>query len=276
MTNGRPWATQTRQASFCTARLPRVGELDLDPAVAQPLEAARRHLRVRVADRRDDPRHARRDDRVGARRRRAVVRARLERDVERRAARALARRRRAPRPRHAARPRPAYQPSPTTSPSRTTTAPTSGCVGSTCPRPRSASSSARSRLTPRAWTSRRYARGRSSRPKIAVAATNSVAPASRSSRDVVRPTPPSTWTGIDLGQQLAQRAHALERLRHELLARVAGVDAHAEHEVDLRLERGGAASSTLVSGLKASPTCRPCSRASATVAAGSGRPRSGR
>src|SRR5262249_10550827 len=51
----------------------------------------------------------------------------------------------------------------------------------------------------RSWTSRRYARGRSSRPKIAVAATNSVAPASYTSRMFCGPMPPSTWTCIDFG-----------------------------------------------------------------------------
>ena len=57
-------------------------------------------------------------------------------------------------------------------------------------------------------------------------------------------------------QQRAQLADPLERLRHERLARVAGVDAHAEDEVDARLDapRPRPARRS-VSGLKASPTC---------------------
>ena len=67
-------------------------ELDLDPGGAEPLEAARRSSRVRVADRRDDRANSGLDERVRARRRSPVVGAGLERDVERRAARPLARR----------------------------------------------------------------------------------------------------------------------------------------------------------------------------------------
>ena len=95
----------------------------------------------------DHLRHARGDDRIGARRRgsRDASTARATRKASP-PARVLPPAR-APRPRHAASRRPAYQPSPTTSGPRTSTAPTSGCVCSTSPRPRSASSSARSRLT---------------------------------------------------------------------------------------------------------------------------------
>ena len=45
-----------------------------------------------------------------------------------------------------------------------------------------------------AWTRRRYARGRSSRAKIALPATSSVAPASYTSRTFSLSMPPSTWT----------------------------------------------------------------------------------
>ncbi len=69
-----------------------VGKLDLDARLAQPGEAAAVRLRVRIAGRRHDAGDSGRDDGVGARRRAALVRARLERDVERRAAGLLARR----------------------------------------------------------------------------------------------------------------------------------------------------------------------------------------
>ena len=71
------------------ARLEAVVELGLDAGLAQPLEPAGR-LGVRVARAGHDPRDAGRDRRLGARRRRAPVRARLHRHVERRAARPLA------------------------------------------------------------------------------------------------------------------------------------------------------------------------------------------
>ena len=84
------------------------------------------------------------EDRVGARRRAALVAARLERDVERRA-------RRCPSPAAAIAltsacgpPSSSCQPSPSTTPSRTTTAPTTG-FGETRPTPRRASSTARAR-----------------------------------------------------------------------------------------------------------------------------------
>jgi hypothetical protein len=69
-------------------------ELQRDPRAAQPPQALARHFRVRVALADPDAAHARREDGVCARRRAAVVAARLERDGERRArerARAVAR-----------------------------------------------------------------------------------------------------------------------------------------------------------------------------------------
>ena len=57
------------------------------PARAQRLDAAARNA-ARIANGGHDARDARGDDGVGTRRRLAVVRARLERDVQRRAARA--------------------------------------------------------------------------------------------------------------------------------------------------------------------------------------------
>ena len=73
------------------ARGEEVGVLDVDAGRAQDVEASCR-FRVRVTGAGDDFRHARRDERVGARRRRAVVGTRLHRHVQRRAARAPARR----------------------------------------------------------------------------------------------------------------------------------------------------------------------------------------
>ncbi len=68
-----------------------VGELGVDTRLAEPLEAAT-VLRVRVELPRDDASDAGCEERVDARRRRAVVRAGLERDVHRRAACLLSRR----------------------------------------------------------------------------------------------------------------------------------------------------------------------------------------
>jgi hypothetical protein len=65
-------------------------DIDGDAGRAQPRVASAGNLRVWIFERRDDPGHARGDDRVGARRRLAVVRARLEGDVEVGAARGLA------------------------------------------------------------------------------------------------------------------------------------------------------------------------------------------
>ena len=65
-------------------------DIDGDAGRAQPRVARAGNLRIGIFDRRDDPGHAGGDDRVGARRRLAEMRARLERDVEGRAARGLA------------------------------------------------------------------------------------------------------------------------------------------------------------------------------------------
>ena len=64
---------------------------DRDPRRPQPRVPLPGHFRVRVLHRRDDPRDAGRDDRLGAGRRLADMRAGLERHVEGRAARRLAR-----------------------------------------------------------------------------------------------------------------------------------------------------------------------------------------
>ncbi len=125
-----------------------VAEVHLDARFAQPRDAVAVDARVRVAQRDHDPRHPGRDDRVGARRREAVVAARLERAVQRGAAAALAGLAPARRPRRAVRRgrdgsrgrRPRRR--------RTSTAPTSG-LGCVRPTP------ARPGRTPRPCTCRR-------------------------------------------------------------------------------------------------------------------------
>ena len=71
-------------------RGPAVEQLDLDAGLAQPLDPAR-CLRIRIARADDHARHACGDHRLRARRRATGVIARLERDVQRRASRALSR-----------------------------------------------------------------------------------------------------------------------------------------------------------------------------------------
>ena len=119
-----------------------VRELRLDTRLAKPLEAAA-VLRIRVALPRDDASDAGREERVDARRRRAVVRAGLEGDVHRRAARLLPcgveRDDLGVRPLPCARASPRRRSRPRQRRQRPTTG--FGCV---VPRPRSASSSARS------------------------------------------------------------------------------------------------------------------------------------
>ena len=73
------------------ARVEIVEQLDLDTCATDSIEPASIHQRVRIAGADHDARHSRRHDRVGARRRATVMRARLERHVEGRAARCVAR-----------------------------------------------------------------------------------------------------------------------------------------------------------------------------------------
>ena len=103
MTCGRPsctrrmWPACARRAS--SAPMP---TSTTTPASAMPPVAGARDLRIGIDQRRDHARDAGRDDGVGAGRRLAVVRARLERHVERRPARGGAGAARAPRSRRAA------------------------------------------------------------------------------------------------------------------------------------------------------------------------------
>jgi len=66
------------------------GQLHLDVGFTEAREALTGRLRVGVGDRGDYPAHARGDDGIGAGRRAAVMSARLEADVERRAPSPLA------------------------------------------------------------------------------------------------------------------------------------------------------------------------------------------
>ena len=79
---------------------------------------------------------------------------------------------------------------------------------------------------------RRYASAMSSCPKTLVPATRRFAPASIRSGDVVGPHASVDLDVHPFRQELAQPAHAGNRLLHERLSRVAGMDAHAEDEVD--------------------------------------------
>ena len=91
MTKGRPRDFHDAPGLVLPARVEIVEQLDLDPGGADSVEAAPVDERVRIAGADDDARHSRRDDGVGAGRRPPVMRARLERHVERRAARSVAR-----------------------------------------------------------------------------------------------------------------------------------------------------------------------------------------
>ena len=225
-----------RQASFWRARLEAVVELDLDPGRAEPLGAAARDsaLGSRAAD--DDARDPAASDRVDAGRRAPVVGAGLERDVERRPARALARR--LERGDLGVRPAAAARASPRRRPRRRgrrrrrrpgsgrRPAPPLGELE----RPRAGSA-------PVAWTrvAGRRAAGPRGRRSRAPRRTGSRPLAQRA--DVLRP---DAAVDLDVHPAAAARAAAriaVERLGHERLPRVARMDAHAEHEVDRRLAR---------------------------------------
>src|SRR5262249_31151687 len=143
--------------------------------LAKALDPAAAHARVRIARADHDARDAGFEQGVHAGRSLPVMRARLERDVHRRAARALAGR--AKRVHLRVRSSVALVPSLAADP----------------PVPAEHRPDERVRIRPaatplgkldrtrnrqaRAWTRRRYARGRSSRPKMLVPATSSRAPA---------------------------------------------------------------------------------------------------
>ena len=88
-TNRHPCPPRLELLAAAEAELT-VGNLDLDSRLSQQLDAAAHDVRIRVALANDDVRNARGDHRGGARRRRALVRTRLEGDVEGCAARELA------------------------------------------------------------------------------------------------------------------------------------------------------------------------------------------
>ncbi len=95
---GRPAHDARDEAGLQLARLGLAHALhDLDPGRAQPREPRPVGARVGVAHRHHDPRDPRRDQRVGAGRRRADMRAGLQRDVRRGPPRGRARLRERPR-----------------------------------------------------------------------------------------------------------------------------------------------------------------------------------
>ena len=222
-----------RHASFRARASHESASSTSTPAAREPLCPARR-LGVGIRRPEHDPGDARRDDRVGARRRRPVVRARLERHVHRRATRTLARRSSATI--SPCRPAASVTPSPTISPSRTSTAPTVGFGYARSTRAR-ASSIARASVTPAREPGAGRRPPRSSCPKIAVAATSSVAPQSWISLDVLV-ADAAVHLDVDrVRQRQPQPAHTVVGRLHELLARVAGMDRHAEHEVGVAAHR---------------------------------------
>ena len=110
-------------------------DIDRNALRAQPRMARARDFRIGILERRDDARNAGLDDGIGAGRRLALVRARLERDIQRvRPARASPARRNASTS-ACGRPPVWVQPRPTMTPSLTITAPTAG-LGQVRPRPR--------------------------------------------------------------------------------------------------------------------------------------------
>src|SRR3954447_1293104 len=130
-------------------------------------------------------------------------------------------------------PRRSCQPSPTTSPSRTTTAPTSG-FGYVVPRPRSASSIARSIVMSSRERGHKAPGGARQilHPEDARASDEQARARLVELAHVVGPD-----AAVDLDQdvgrqQLTQRVDALDRIAHELLARVPRMDAHAQHEIE--------------------------------------------
>ena len=237
-----------------------LGELDLDARRAQPLEPRPSVSRVRVAGGGHDARDPGRDDRVRARRRAPVVRARLERDVERRAARALAGRleRDDLGVRAALALVPALADDLAVAARRRRRRPGSGASCRGPARRARARARGSSRSASGSRRAARYARrGCRPSPKIALPATISVGARLAHGAHVLL---------VDAAVDLDERRRparssrsardALERLGHELLARVAGMDAHAEHEVGVRAS-AATASSTAVSGLNATPDAEP-------------------
>src|SRR4051812_29033743 len=184
-------------------RLEALLDLHVDPGRPEPLGPAARVLaRIRGAD--DDPCDPGREDRVDAGRRAAVVRAGLQRDVERRAARLL--------PRRLERPNLGVR---LAGPLVPALADDLVAVGDDRTddgvrvRREAAALGQLERPVEQGHrscsSSRRYVRARSSRPKIDVPQTNSVAPSSCSLRMLSWSTPPSTWTWMLGGSSARSR-----------------------------------------------------------------------
>ena len=184
---------------------------------------------VRVERAGHDPRDPGREHGLRARRRRAVVRARLHRQVERRPARPLAGCVRARSPRRG--PRPCARASPPPRPRRRAPRrrPPPGSGASSRGRARPARAPAPGSCEQLDQAPVRAAAGPRGRRSPSRPRTGSRRRRTRAG-SCPAPIPPSTWIGVS-GQQLAQPRDPLQRLGHERLAGVAGNDAHAERDV---------------------------------------------
>src|SRR5262245_27760648 len=167
------------------AGLPEVDEVDLDAGLAQPGDP----VASRILRSDHDLRDSRGEDRLDARRRRAMVVARLERHVERRAPRSL--------PGSRERDHIRVGPAPSLMPALADDLTVAGDDRSDdrvrMRRPAPALRELDGPLEHQSALRSRYAAAMSCRPKTLVPATRRLAPASRSSRTLSGPTPPSTW-----------------------------------------------------------------------------------
>src|SRR5581483_1840069 len=258
----RPPLAHPRQPRLVQpARLVGVDQLDVDARLGEPLRPARR-LGVRVAGAVHDALDPGGEDRVRARGRRPVVRARLQRHVQRRApgplARSLQRDDFAVAPACLGRALAgdlAVRDDDRTDGRLRVGAAAGGARELDRPGERHATASARPR----------YACAGSSAPKIDDAATKSDAPQSRSCAMLPGPTPPSTWIGVAGGSPARSRRIRSYASSMNLCPEYPGW-------IDMQRTRStspatAATSSGSVSGLNASPACRPCARAAAAVRA---------
>ena len=238
ITNGRPCTTHVRQASFWRSRLRRSSSSTSIPAARSARRAAARSGLGSSAPTttRAMPAATIASTHGGVR---AVVSARLERHVERRAARALRRPRRAPRSRRAASPARSCH---TLAGDRAVCRDDDGADG----RVRVASCRGALAELERALEAHRAGgdeppvrvRGGSGSAEDGAARDEQRrAGVPHAARRCPPRSPPSTWIGTSTSE--ASSRDPIERLGHERLAGVAGVDAHAEDEVRARLARRG-------------------------------------
>src|SRR6266511_3776440 len=237
-------------------RLERVDELCLDTCGAQLLEAAS-VLRMRVERAGDDARDPGLEQSVDARRRAAVMGARLLRHVQRCSSRPLA----GGGDRVHLRVWPAVALVPALA-DHLPVADEHGPDDRVRVRRAAAAFGQLQRSFQAHWisaTSASYAATGSSAPNTLEPATNRLTPASRSSRAFSTPTPPSTWTWRSGG--ISSRSLRIRGI-------ASGMNACPEYPGWMLMQLtmsaasdAAAASSGLVSGLNASPTARPWARA---------------